>query len=314
MPVKFSVIIPIYNEEGNLPELHRRLTDVLEKLCIDEGCTADDYEIIMIDDGSNDNSWQILKTLHENDPRIKGISFSKNFGHHVAVLAGIDQCKGDYTFLMDGDLQDQPEDIPRLLEKIKEGHDIVQGIPPKRHTGFMHNLLSRLFFKFFIKVSTVDPRTRIGLFRCLNKDVVNSIKKLPERAIFFGGIVSWVGFRTAYVNVNRSSRYSGSSKYNLLKRFALAMNAITSFSERPLIFIFQLGMLVFVLSVFMFTYIMFKKIFYGIAIIGWTSIFAAIFFSTGLITLSLSVVGLYISKLFIEVKQRPRYIVKELTK
>jgi putative glycosyltransferase len=142
--------------------------------------------------------------------------------------------------------------------------------------------------------------------------VVESIAKLPERSIFFGGIVSWVGFRSTHIDVKRSPRHAGRSKYNFIRRFALAMNAITSFSERPLIFIFQLGILVFIFSLTMFGYAIFKKIFYNVAIMGWTSLFAAIFFSTGLITLSLSVVGLYISKLFIEVKKRPRYIVREI--
>lgn len=309
----FSVIIPIFNEEENIPELYRRLTPVLEKLCNEEGHPPDNYEIIMVDDGSTDKSWQLIKELHKKDLRVRGISFSRNFGHHAAVLAGVDYCKGEYSILMDGDLQDQPEEIPKLIRKTKEGYDVVQGMTSKIHSNPIQEFLSRLFVKLFKKVSTVSPGARFGLFRCLDRPVVESIKKLSERAIFFGGIVSWVGFRTAYVDVNRVKRYAGRSKYNFLKRFALAMNAITSFSERPLVLIFQLGMTVFVFSIFMFAYVVFKKIFYNISIIGWASLFAAIFFSTGLITLSLSVVGLYISKLFIEAKQRPRYIIRELT-
>lgn len=313
MPIKFSVVIPIYNEEENIPELHRRLTTVLEKLCDDEGYTTESYEIIMVDDGSTDHSWHIIKNLHEKDQKVKGISFSRNFGHHVAVLAGLDHSKGEHVILIDGDLQDQPEEIPKLTKKLKEGYDIVQGIAPTRHSNPVQELLSRTFHKLFKIISTVDPRTRLGLFRCLRRSVVESIKKLPERAIFFGGIVSWVGFRTSYVTVNRPKRYAGRSKYSLSKRIALALNATTSFSERPLVFIFQLGLIVFIFSILMFSYAILKKIFYNIAITGWSSLFAAIFFSTGLITLSLSVVGLYISKLFVEVKQRPRYIVKETT-
>lgn len=308
---KFSVVIPIYNEEENITELYRRLTAVMEKLCIDEEYTIDDYEIIIVDDGSNDHSWQLIKELHKKDKRIKGISFSRNFGHHVAVLAGIDHSRGNYTILMDGDLQDQPEEIPKLIAKAKEGYDVTQGITFKRHLNPIQNLFSMVFHKLFTKISTVDPKTRIGLFRCLSRPVIESIKKLPERAIFFGGIVSWVGFKTVHVPVNRVTRYAGKSKYNFLKRFALAMNAIISFSERPLIFIFQLGMIVFIFSICMFGYAIIRKVFYNISITGWASLFAAIFFSTGLITLSLSVVGLYISKLFVEIKQRPRYIIRE---
>jgi dolichol-phosphate mannosyltransferase len=271
------------------------------------------YEIILVDDGSKDGSWKLIRQLNEQDNRIKGISFSRNFGHHNAVFAGLDHIQGDVIILMDGDLQDQPEEIPKLLKKSKEGYDIVQGIVQKRHTNPIRDLLSKAFHSLFTRVSTVDPKTRIGLFRCLTKPVVESIKKLPERAVFFGGIISWVGFKTAHVPVERVPRYAGKSKYDFLKRFALAMNAITSFSERPLIFIFQLGIMVFIFSLLMFGYAIFRKVFYNVAIMGWTSLFASIFFSTGLIMLSLSVVGLYISKVFIEIKQRPKYIIREHT-
>jgi hypothetical protein len=138
------------------------------------------------------------------------------------------------------------------------------------------------------------------------------MKELPERTIFLGGIISWVGFRTAHIPVKRAKRHAGKTKYNFLRRFALAMNAITSYSERPLIFIFQLGIIVSIFSLFMLGFAVFRKLYYGVPIMGWASLFAAIFFSTGLLTLSLSIVGLYISKLFIEVKQRPRFIIKEL--
>jgi len=309
--IEFSIIIPVYNEEENIPELYRRLTAVMEELCADEGLSRDSYEIVMVDDGSTDNSWQLIKGFHEKDPRVKGISFSRNFGHHAAVLAGLDHSEGKYMILMDGDLQDPPEEIPGLINKAKEGYEVVQGITPVRHHNPINNLLSKIFHRFFVKVSTVDPKTRIGLFRCLHRSVVESLKKLPERAVFFGGMVSWVGFKTAHLDVSRAQRHAGKSKYNIIRRFTLAMNAITSFSERPLVFIFQVGIVVFIFSIAMFAYAIFKKVRYGIAIMGWTSLFAAIFFSTGLITLSLSIIGLYISKLFLEVKQRPRYIIRE---
>ncbi|MFZ5907513.1 MAG: glycosyltransferase family 2 protein [Nitrospirota bacterium] len=301
----FSVVIPIFNEEENIPELYRRLTAVMEKL--------GSYEIIMVDDGSRDRSWNMIRDLHAEDGRIKGISFSRNFGHHIAVLAGIDHCRGNYTILMDGDLQDQPEEIPGLVEKAKEGYDIVQGIAPRRHAGPLQNLFSRAFHSLFVKISTVDPKTRISLFRCIGRPVVDSIKKLPERSIFLGGIISWVGFSATHKSVTRVPRHAGRSKYHFMKRLALAMNAVTSFSERPLIYIFQLGILVTFFSLCMFSYALFKKFVHGVAILGWTSLIAAIFLSTGLITLSLSIIGLYISKLFIEIKNRPRYIIRATT-
>ena len=301
---EFSVVIPIYNEEETIPELYRRLTAVMENLGT--------YEIILVDDGSKDGSWKMIEELHEKDKRVKGISFSRNFGHHIAILAGIEQCKGHLTVLMDGDLQDQPEEIPKLIEKAREGYDLVQGTSQKRHSNPLRNLFSKMFREIFIKISTVDPKTRIGLFKCLKRPVIDAVMKLPERTIFFGGMLSYVGYSTAYVSVRRGKRYAGKTKYNFLKRFSLAMNAITSFSERPLIYIFRLGILVFFFSIMMFLFAVIKKIFYNIPIIGWTSLFAAIFFSTGLITLSLSIVGLYISRIFIETKQRPRYIIREV--
>jgi polyisoprenyl-phosphate glycosyltransferase len=300
----FSVVIPIFNEEENIPELYRRLTSVMEKL--------GSYEIIMVDDGSRDKSWEMIKQLNAKDSRIKGISFSRNFGHHIAVLAGIDHCRGKLTILMDGDLQDQPEEIPKLIQKAKDGYDIVQGLASRRHLNPIQNLFSHMFRFVFTKIATVDPKTRTGLFRCVNRRVIEAIQQLPERTIFLGGIVSWVGFKSTHVSVQRDTRYAGKSKYNFMKRFSLAMNAVTSFSERPLIYIFRLGMTVFLFSIVMFLFAVLKKVFYNIPIMGWTSLFAAIFFSTGLITLSLSVVGLYISKIFIEIKKRPRYIIKEI--
>jgi dolichol-phosphate mannosyltransferase len=310
--IGFSVISPIYNEMDNIEELHGRLTTVMEKLCMDNGYSNEDFEIILIDDGSTDNSWQMIKETHKKDNRLKGIHFSRNFGHHAAVLAGLNYSKGDYNILMDGDLQDQPEEIPKLINKMKDGYDIVQGVTTWRHQNPLQNIISKIFHKFFVKISNISPMTKLGLFRCLSRDVVEAMKELPERTIFLGGLVSWVGFRTAHISVQRAQRHAGKTKYNFLRRLALAMNAITSFSERPLVLIFQLGILVFIFSLFMFGFAIFRKLYYGVPIMGWTSLFAAIFFSTGLITLSLSVVGLYISKLFIEVKQRPRYIIKEL--
>jgi glycosyltransferase involved in cell wall biosynthesis len=308
---EFSIIVPVFNEEENIFELYGRLTSVMAELCNKQGCSSDSYEIILVDDGSTDRSWQFVQDLHRSDARVKGMSFSRNFGHHVAVLAGLDYSRGERVILMDGDLQDPPEEIPKLVEKAKEGYDIVQGITRWRHTNPLQNMFSKIFHKLFMKVSSVDAKTRLGLFRCLSKPVVESIRKLPERTIFLGGIVSWVGFKSTFVQINRAARHAGRTKYNFLKRLLLAMNAITSFSERPLIMIFQLGIMISIFSIAMFGYAVFRKIFYHTSLVGWTSLFAAIFFSTGLITLSLSVVGLYISKLFIEVKKRPRYILRE---
>lgn len=307
----YSVVVPVFNEADNIAELYKRLTSVLEMLCTDHGISKDRFEIILVDDGSIDPSWDRIKRIHDTDRRFKGIRFSRNFGHHAAVLAGLDHSKGDCVVLTDGDLQDQPEEIPKLIAKMEEGFDIVQGVTSWRHRNPLMNFVSKLFHRLFVKISNISPMTKLGLFRCLSRQVVDAMKELPERTIFLGGIISWVGFRTAHVPVNRAKRHAGKTKYNFLRRFALAMNAITSYSEKPLIFIFQLGIIVSIFSLFMFGFAVFRKLYYGVPIMGWASLFAAIFFSTGLLTLSLSIVGLYISKLFIEVKQRPRYIIKE---
>lgn len=310
--ISFSVIVPVYNEEENIPELCRRLVPVMEKACKESGSAADDFEIVLVDDGSRDRSWGLTQELHGRDARIKGLRFSRNFGHHAAVLAGLDYARGAYVILMDGDLQDQPEEIPKLIGKAREGYDIVQGVTAWRHDNPVLNFFSSAFRKVFAHLADLDAEIKFGLFRCLSRKVVDALGGLRERAVFLGGIVSWVGFSTAHVEVTRSRRYAGRAKYNFLRRFALSLNAITSFSERPLIYIFQIGMMVWMMSLVMFGYTVYMKIVRGVPIMGWASIFAAVLFSAGLIILSLSVVGLYISKLFIEIKQRPRYIVREI--
>lgn len=307
----FSVIIPIYNEEENIPELYKRLTAVMGKLCSDEGFSIDGYEIILVDDGSADRSWQLIKELHVKDQRVKGISFSRNFGHHNAITAGLDYARGEAVILMDGDLQDPPEEIPRLYEKSKEGYDLVYAIREKRTDPIFKKITSRLFLRMLRKISNVDVNLQSGIFRIISKRCAENMKSLREKSRFIIGLMSWVGFSQAGVEIERHKRYAGRSKYTLFKLFKLAWHGVTSFSYIPLQLATYFGFGVAAVSFLIGIYILYRKLFLGIPLLGYASIIVSLFFLGGIILFVLGVIGEYIGRIYTEVQNRPLYVIKE---
>jgi len=308
---EFSIVIPIYNEEENIHELYRRLTTVMEKLCSDVGLSTDGYEIILVDDGSADRSWQHIKELRVKDQRVKGISFSRNFGHHIAITAGLDRAMGKAVILMDGDLQDPPEEIPKLYEKFKEGYDLVYAIREKRADPIFKKITSRLFLRMLRKISNVDVYLQSGIFRIISKRCAENMKSLREKSRFIIGLMSWVGFSQAGVEIERHKRYAGRSKYTLFKLFKLAWHGVTSFSYMPLQLATYFGFGVATISFLIGIYILYRKLFLGIPLLGYASIIVSLFFLGGVILFVLGVIGEYIGRIYTEVQNRPLYVKKE---
>lgn len=308
---ELTVAVPIYNEEETLPELYRRITEVMENLCLKYGFPQDSYEILMIDDGSADRSWKIISELHSKDKRIKGISFSRNFGQHIALTAGLDAAKGNAVILMDGDLQDPPEEIPRLYEKLKQGYDLVYGIREQRKDPFLKRISSYLFWWILIKFSGVPIPPGQTMLRILSRRLVNAIKEMREHARFIHGMMAWAGFNVSTLEVAHSKRIKGVSKYSLPKLFKLAFHAITSFSTIPLRLATYVGLLSSIASLIIGIYFLVQKIFYGIPVLGYASIIVSIFFVGGIQLLVLGIFGEYLGRVYEEVQRRPLYIIKE---
>lgn len=311
---EFSIIVPIYNEEENIPELYSRLTQVLEKLCEAEGISLGSFEIVMVDDGSRDRSWQLISDLHGIDPRVKGLSFSRNFGHHIAITAGLDHARGQAVVLMDGDLQDPPEEIPKLYAKLKEGYDLVYGVRMERRDNLFRKVSSYLFWKTIRHFSGFDIPENQSMLRIMTKQYLDSFRMITERNRFLAGLFAWTGFRQVSVAIEHSPRFAGKSKYNLWRMIKLTFNAITSFSFFPLQMAGLAGVVISLFSFLVGLLLIFKKIFSNIYIAGWTSTMVLILFMGGVQLVVLGLIGEYLGRVFSEVQQRPMYFVKESLK
>jgi len=301
--LNFSVVIPVYDEEENISELYRRLTAVMEKLGT--------FELILVDDGSKDRSWNLIKELHAKDSRVKGVSFSRNFGHHIAITAGIDYASGDALILMDGDLQDPPEEIPKLWKKFSEGYELVYGIRKQKKDSVPKRLTSLAFWWFINRLSGINIPENQTLLRIFDRKIMDVLKNMRERARFIHGMIAWTGFRTAIQEVEHAPRERGVSKYNVIKLFRLAFNAITSFSTLPLRLATYLGVLSAGIGLFYGLYFIYKKIFLGIPVLGYASIIVAVLFVGGIQLLILGIIGEYLGRVYQEVQARPIYILKE---
>jgi dolichol-phosphate mannosyltransferase len=311
MSIKFSVVSPVYNESENLRELYDRLTPVLENLCDEEGFPPLSYEIILVDDGSTDNSWQIIKTLHEKDSRVKGISFSKNFGHHIAITAGLDHARGDAVILLDADLQDPPEEMPKLLREFKKGNDLVYGIRQQRQDSVLKKLTSYLFWWILRRFSGVNIPQGQTMLRIMSRRLVEVLKEMREHARFIHGMIAWAGFTVSTVEVQHSPRMRGKSKYNIPKMFKLAFHAVTSFSTVPLRLATYLGFLSAFTSMLVGGYFIYRKIFYNIPVLGYASIIVSIFLSE-VSAPCFRNIREYLGRTYQEVQKRPLYISKEV--
>lgn len=299
-----SVVIPVYKAENCLLELYKRLKNALEEI-------TTDFEIIFVEDCGGDNSWEIIKELINQDNRIRGIRFSRNFGQHYGITAGLDHCAGDWVVVMDCDLQEPPEDIPRLYEKAQEGYDIVVGRRINRQESVAKKLFSNAFYKLFNYLADTKIDSAIANLRIMSREVVDSFNKMNEQLRNFDGMIKWLGFKTAYLDFVHAERYAGDSSYSFSKLFRLAFNCIVSFSDKPLKLSIKLGFFMFVSSILYGSFLIYKRIAWGVAIEGWTSVMVSIYLIGGLVFLNLGILGFYIGRIFDESRRRPLYIIKE---
>jgi len=301
-----SVVLTVYNEAENLTELYDRISRVMSDL-------DQDYEIIFVDDGSVDKSPEILEGFCQKNPKVKTINLSRNFGQHAAVAAGFTHCQGDWVIWMDADLQDLPEEIPKLLREAEKGHDIVYGIRENRADPLLKRLTASIFFWLFRRISGHSLPKGLSTFRVLSRRVIEAFNELPERSRFTAGLIAWLGFSYSCVPIRHAPRTRGQSKYDHLKLFRLSLDALISFSDYPLKLSSKVGVFLAFLSLLMALYTMYRKLIYGFDITGYATLVTSLFFLCGLQLFFLGVVGEYISRIFLNAQGRPIYIVKKMT-
>ena len=301
-----SVVVPVYKADHILDELYRRLKSALETI-------SADFEIILVEDCGGDSSWQLIERLTAADRRVRGIQFSRNFGQHYGITAGLDYCRGDWVVVMDCDLQDRPEEIPRLYAKAQEGYDIVLARRGLRHDPLLKRLTSLLFYKVFSYLADIEYDGESGNFRIMSRKVVSSFCLMRERLRFFGGLIQWMGFPTAGIEVEHAVRLEGKSTYTFVKLWKLASETIIAYSDKPLRLSIRFGFFMAFLAFCFGLYFLIKTMVYGTPIQGWSSLMVSMFFIGGIIIAILGIVGIYLGKTFDESKKRPLYIVRRTT-
>jgi glycosyltransferase involved in cell wall biosynthesis len=298
------LVIPVHNEEGNIKILIETIHAVFQPLPYT-------YNLILVDDGSKDNSLEIIRMIALNDERVKFISFSRNFGHQNALKAGLDMAEGDCAISLDADLQHPPDLIPLMLQKWEEGFDVVYTIrKDTTDLSYLKKKTSHIFYQILNYLSNIDFEKGTPDFRLLSKPVLNVLRNFNEYQIFLRGLVKWMGFKQIAIEYNQHSRLSGASKYTFKKMAAFALQGITAFSIRPLYVAAYLGFSISFLSLLYIPYVLYSY-YFGYAVSGWASVIVTIAFFGGLQLTILGVIGIYLGKLFMQSKRRPQYIIKE---
>ncbi len=304
MSVELSVVVPIYNEQESVPELIARLHEALAGV-------VRSYEVILVDDGSSDRTWEIIGAAAARDARIKGLSFSRNFGHQMAFTAGLDHADGDAVVIMDADLQDPPELLPELIARWREGYDVVYAVRARRHGETAFKLLTAAaFYRLLRRITRVDIPVDTGDFRLMSRRAVLAFRRMPERHRFTRGMVSWLGFRQAGVPYVRAARHAGETKYPLRKMLRLASDGITSFSYLPLQLATYLGLLVSGLAFVALAATLVLKL--AGAHLAWVWVaLSALALLGGAQLVAVGLLGEYVGRVLDEAKRRPLYLVRE---
>jgi len=301
-----SVVVPCYNEQEVIGETVRQLQ---------EFCAAVDdldVELLFVDDGSRDDTRKLLRGFAEADPRIKVVGFARNFGHQVAVTAGIDAARGDAVVLIDADLQDPPAVVHQMIAKWREGYDVVYGTRTERAGESAFKIATaRAFYRLLNRLSDVPIPLDTGDFRLMSRAVVDTLRAMPERDRFVRGMVSWVGFRQVALPYRRAERFAGETKYPLRKMLRFATDGILSFSTKPLQLSVAMGMVSALLALVGIVYALSLRLFTSIWVEGWTALMIAVLFIGGVQLISIGILGEYIGRIYNEIKRRPLYVVEE---
>lgn len=302
-PPQISVIIPVYNEHQILPELYERLKKAVESI-------SPEYELIFVNDGSKDLTLSKLLELADADNKVFYINLSRNFGHQVAVSAGLDMCSGDAVVIIDGDLQDPPELIPELYLKHKQGFEVVYARRIQRKgESFIKKLTARMFYRILQRMTSINIPLDAGDFRLVDRKIVDYLKQMPEQNKFLRGQIAWLGFKQTHVEFVREGRKYGKTGYSYAKMARFALDGITAFSDKPLKFVTNMGILVSSLSFIIVLYAIYSHFILHRTITGWTSLIISSMFIGGIQLISIGIIGEYISRINKDVRKRPLYII-----
>ncbi|WP_415325249.1 glycosyltransferase family 2 protein [Chryseobacterium sp. MMS23-Vi53] len=299
-----SIVSPVYRAEKILPLLVSEISKVAQKI-------GEDYEIILVDDRSPDNSWEVMKSLAKENPKLKIYRLSRNFGQHPAIMAGLSKTKGDWIVVMDCDMQDQPKEIEKMYHKALEGYDMVQAKRKERKDNAIKRLTSQYFIRTFNYLTDMKVNEEVANFGIYHRKVINSILDINDYIKAFPLFVNWVGFNRYEISVEHSGRMEGKSNYSFSKLFSLAFNIIVSFSNKPLKICVGFGGAISLLSVFVAIFFLIQTLRGKITEPGYSSLILSIWFLSGVIICCIGIVGLYVGKTFDEVKNRPVYIIDE---
>ena len=303
--VKYSIVVPVYNEEEVIHETYRRLTEVMRS-------TKEAYELLFVNDGSRDRTAEIIKEYSEQDPAVVLLDFARNFGHQIAITAGMDYARGEAVVVIDADLQDPPELILEMIKKWKQGFDVVYAKRTKRKgETYFKKQTAAMFYRFLRAMTDIDIPLDTGDFRLLDRKVCNQMNSIQEKNRFVRGLVSWVGFKQIAVEYEREERLAGESKYPLKKMLKLSMDGITSFSYKPLKLASYAGVTLSGIGFIYLLVVLYLKLFTDSTITGWSSLIVIQLFFSGIILIILGMIGEYIGRIYDETKNRPLYIVRE---
>ena len=300
-----SIVVPVYNEEPVLPELYRRVSEVMDQ-------TGESWELLLVDDGSQDRSAAVISQLHAQNERVKGVSFSRNFGFQIAATAGLDYAQGAAVILTDADLQDPPEVYPKMIAKWHEGYDVVYGVRKSRVGETWFKLITaKLFYRLIYRITSIDIPLDTGDFRLMDRRVINAIRQMPERNRFLRGLVPWVGFKQTGVEYERQARFAGESKFGGVRQMLpFALDAITSFSYIPLQMATYLGFAIAGISALaILTVVLVRLLGPQTPLLGQATTLVTVLFLGGVQLISLGIIGEYLGRIYDEVKGRPLYLV-----
>ena len=305
MPVELSVITPLLNEEENVYELYNRTTAVLKQLGVS-------YEIILIDDGSRDHTLQLIEKICSEDNHVKFISFSRNFGHQLAMFAGVEKCSGNHIVLIDGDLQDPPEIIQALWHKKKEGYDTVYAKRNiRKGESWLKKATAALFYRILNKITSINIPVDTGDFRIISRKVADELICMKDHSKFLRGQIAWLGFKETFISYDREKRKKGNTNFGYAQMLRFAFDGITGFSNFPLKFASISGIIVSLLSFVLIIYVLLAKLVWGQTISGWASIMVTVLFLGGIQLLSVGIIGEYISRINDAVRNRQLYIIEK---